>query len=62
MLQVSRDVSVALAHVLGVPPPGTNPDKNLVILNWRFATNWSFETTVGDRGSSIFDVVWRKRY
>jgi len=61
-LQVSRSVSVAIAHVLGIPAPGSNPDKNLLRLNWRFRQNWSFETTVGDRGSSIFDLVWRKRY
>jgi hypothetical protein len=48
--------------VLGAPPPGTNPDSTLVTLDWRFLKKWALETTVGDAGTSIVDVVWQHRY
>jgi translocation and assembly module TamB len=61
-VQVARDISLQIAWVLGVPPPGTNPDSTLVTLNWHFLRQWSLETTVGDFGTSIVDVVWQHRY
>lgn len=60
--QIAKNISLQIAYVLGVPPPGQNPDKSLLTLDWRFYRNFSLETTVGDRGSSILDLVWRKRY
>ena len=61
-LQIARDISIQVAWVLGVPPPGTNPDSTLFTLDWRFLRNWSLETTVGDAGTSILDLVWQHRY
>jgi translocation and assembly module TamB len=61
-VQVTRRISVAVAHVLGTPPPGESPDKSFVRLEWRFLRNWSLESTFGDRGSAVFDVVWKYRY
>jgi translocation and assembly module TamB len=61
-VQIARDISLQIAWVLGVPPPGTNPDSTLVTLDWRFLRKWSLETTVGDMGTSILDVVWQHRY
>jgi translocation and assembly module TamB len=61
-VQIARDVSVQLAVVLGQPLPGVNPDRTLVTLDWRFMTRWSLTTTVGDAGSTIFDLLWEKRY
>ncbi len=51
-----------VAWVLGVPPPGTNPDSTLVTLNWRFCASGRSETTVGNAGTSILDLVWQHRY
>jgi hypothetical protein len=48
--------------VLGVPPPGTNPDTTLITLNWRFLRKWSLEATWGNANTSILDVVWQHRY
>ncbi len=61
-LQIARDISLQVAYVLGAPPPGTNPDLYLVTLDWRFLRKWSLETTVGDAGTSILDVIWQHRY
>jgi translocation and assembly module TamB len=60
--QLAKNISLQIGYVLGVPPPGENPDKTLLTLDWRFFKNLSVETTVGDRGSSILDLIWRKRY
>jgi hypothetical protein len=48
--------------VLGAPTPGTNADTTLVTLNWRFLRKWSLETTFGNKGTSILDLVWQHRY
>jgi len=61
-LQIARDISLQVAWVLGVPPPGTNPDTTLFTLNWRFLRQWSLQTTVGDAGTSILDLIWQHRY
>ncbi|HVU00720.1 MAG TPA: translocation/assembly module TamB domain-containing protein [Polyangiaceae bacterium] len=61
-IRIARDVSVAIAHALGVPAPGTNPDRNFATLDWRFRRHWSVETTFGDAGSSMLDLVWQYRY
>jgi hypothetical protein len=61
-IQIGRDISLQVAWVLGVPPPGTNPDTTLFTLSWRFLRQWSLETTFGDAGTSILDLVWQHRY
>jgi len=61
-VQVAKDISVQLAIVLGQPPPGVNPDTTLLTLDWRFITNWSLSTTVGNAGTTIFDLLWQHRY
>ena len=61
-VQIAKDLSLELAVVLGQPPPGVNPDKTLLTLDWRFASRWSLASTIGDAGSTIFDLLWRKRY
>jgi translocation and assembly module TamB len=61
-VQIARDISLQLAVVLGTPPPGSNPDTTYVTVDWRFLRQWSLETTFGDMGSSIADVVWQHRY
>jgi translocation and assembly module TamB len=61
-VQIARDISVQVGVVLGQPPPGVNPDRTLLTLNWRFLRKWSLSSTVGDAGTTIFDVLWQKRY
>jgi translocation and assembly module TamB len=61
-VQIARDISLQIAWVFGVPPPGSNPDTTLFSLNWRFLRQWSMQTTVGDAGTSILDLVWQHRY
>jgi translocation and assembly module TamB len=61
-VQIARDISLQLAVVLGQPPPGVNPDVTLLTLDWRFLSKWSLATTVGNAGSTIFELLWQKRY
>ena len=60
--QIARDLSLQLAQVMGVPPPGTNPDVTLLTLSWRFARAWSTLATVGNAGTTIGDILWTHRY
>jgi translocation and assembly module TamB len=60
-VQVARRISLAFEHILGTPPL-SEPDTNLAIVDWRFTSNWSVETTLGDRGKVQTDAVWTKRY
>jgi translocation and assembly module TamB len=61
-VQIAKAISLQIAVVLGQPPPGVNPDHTLLTLDWRFLTKWSLATTVGDAGTTIFDLLWQRRY
>ena len=61
-VQIARNISLELSVVLGTLPPGTNEDTTYATVDWRFHKHWSLETTFGDYGSSIADVIWRRRY
>lgn len=61
-VEIARGISVQLAVVLGVPPPGVNPDTTLITMDWRFLSNWSLAATLGDAGTAIFDLLWKRRY
>ena len=60
--RVAREFSLAISHVLGLPEPGESPDRNYAGIEWRFAHEWSLETTVGDQGSTSVDVLWQHSY
>lgn len=62
VLQITKDLSARLGYKLGVAAPGSDPDRAQLTLDWRFVRNWSLATTVGDRGSTSVDVVWRMHY
>jgi translocation and assembly module TamB len=38
------------------------PDTKYLFLNWQFIPKWSLVTTLGDRGTSILDVLFQHRY
>lgn len=61
-VQIARDLSLQIAYVVGNPAPGVNPDHTLVTLSYRFLSRWSLASTVGDAGTTIIDLLWRKRY
>jgi hypothetical protein len=60
-VQIARDLSVQLAIFLGQPLPGVNPDTVLLSLDWRFVKKWTLSSTLGDQGTTIFDLLWQKR-
>jgi hypothetical protein len=61
-VQIARELTLEIAFVLGQPPPGVNPDRTLLTLDWRFLSKWSVAATVGDAGTTIFELLWQKRY
>ena len=61
-MQVARDIALQVAWILGATTPGSNPDRTLFTLDWRFIQRWSLKTTIGDDGTSIFDLIWQYRY
>jgi translocation and assembly module TamB len=61
-VQLSKEVTAQVTYNLGVPPPGQNPDKTMLTVDWRFVRNWVAESTLGDKGTSIFDLIWKYRY
>ena len=62
VVQLTPRLSADVAYALGTPPPGQNPDKTTLTLDFRFHQNWSVDAMVGDAGSSAVDLVWRRRY
>jgi translocation and assembly module TamB len=61
-VQLSKDVGVQVVYNMGVPGPGQIPDRTLLMIDWRFVRRWMVETTLGDAGSSMVDLIWRYRY
>jgi translocation and assembly module TamB len=61
-IQIARDISIQIAVVLGTPLPGVNPDHTLLTFDWRFLSNWSLASTLGDAGTAIFDLLWQRTY
>jgi translocation and assembly module TamB len=61
-IQLARDISLKVAVVLGQVPPGVNPDHTLLTVAWRFLSRWSLASTLGDAGTTIFDLLWQRRY
>ncbi len=61
-VQIAKQVSAQVAYVLGLPPPGTEPDRTYLTLSWHVSAHWSLDFTVGDHGTSIVDALWKKRY
>ncbi|WP_394842632.1 translocation/assembly module TamB [Pendulispora brunnea] len=59
--QITRRISLQLATVFG-RLPFDQPDRNLATVDWRFRQNWSVQTTVGDKGTSLLDLIWQRRY
>jgi translocation and assembly module TamB len=61
-IQVSRRLTAELGYNVGDPGPGQPPDRTFLTLDFRVKQNWSVSSTVGDRGSTLWDVLWRYRY
>jgi translocation and assembly module TamB len=60
-VQIAHDISLQVAWMIGGTTV-TNKDTTLFTLDWRFLRKWFLETTVGDAGTSILNVVWQHRY
>jgi hypothetical protein len=61
-VRVSNTIVARVTVNTGLPPPGEPPDRTLVGFDWRFKPRWSLRTTVGDEGSTSFELLWQHRY
>jgi translocation and assembly module TamB len=61
-VQIAKNISLELATVIGATPFGVNQDRNLATIEWRFLPRWAIETTFGDAGTSVADLIWQYRY
>jgi hypothetical protein len=61
-IQLGPKVTAQVSYRTRVPTPGEQPDRVLLTVDWRFRHDWSIGTTVGDRGSSVLDLIWQYRY
>jgi translocation and assembly module TamB len=61
-LQLTPRVTAELGYSVGNPAPGQPPDRTFLTLETRVRRRWSVATTVGDRGSTLWEVLWRYLY
>jgi translocation and assembly module TamB len=61
-VQIAKNISAQVAYVIGIPPPGADPDLTWLTLAWHATAHWSFDFTIGDHGSTIVDSMWHLRY
>jgi translocation and assembly module TamB len=61
-LQLTPRVTAELGYAVGNPAPGQPPDRTFLTLETRVRRRWSVATTVGDRGSTLWEVLWRYLY
>jgi translocation and assembly module TamB len=61
-VRLSPRVSAQVSYRTRPPLVTEKQDRVLVTLDWRFRRNWSIATTVGDRGGSVLDLIWKYRY
>ncbi len=61
-VRVSSNIVTRVTVQTGMPAPGEAPDRTFLSIAWTFKPRWILESTVGDEGSTLFDVLWRHRY
>jgi translocation and assembly module TamB len=58
--KLRRNLKVQLGYAAGFS--AREPDTTYLFLEWQFVPKWSLIGTRGDRGTSIFDVLFQHRY
>jgi translocation and assembly module TamB len=61
-VRISPRVTAQVSYRTRAPLQFEKQDRTLVTLDWRFRRNWSIATTIGDKGGSVLDLVWKYRY
>jgi translocation and assembly module TamB len=61
-VQLTEKIAVQLTLVPTQPSPGQRRDRTIVTLEYLFLPRWALETSVGDEGTSVLDLLWRYRY
>jgi translocation and assembly module TamB len=61
-VQLTRSLTGTLGYQLTAPTLGQPPDRTTLTFDYRLLSHWSLETTLGDQGMTLLDLVWRLRY
>jgi hypothetical protein len=61
-VNVTERVRVEYIRQFGTVQYGTQIDLNSVAIDWQLSHAWVLRTLVGDRGTTILDVLWQRRY
>jgi len=61
-VRLSPRVTAQISYRTRAPIPTEKQDRVLVTLDWRFRRNWSIATTLGNRGGTELDLIWKYRY
>lgn len=62
VIQLSPRLTARVTRAVGEPAIGQTQDRTTLTLDVRLFKSWSLSTAIGDRGSSVVDLIWRKRY
>ncbi len=62
VVQLTNSLSAQLGYNLEEPVPGKSPDRTLITFELRLVGGSSLSLTAGDRGTTVFDWLWRYRY
>lgn len=62
VLQLSPRVAVEVSYAVGQPGPGEAPDRTFLSVDMRLLRRWSLTTSMGDKGASAGELIWRYRY
>jgi hypothetical protein len=62
VVEISPRLTARVTRALGEPAAGQSPDRTFLKLELRVRQNWALSTTVGDRGGTALEVVWRTRF
>jgi translocation and assembly module TamB len=62
VVQLTPRLAAHVTRALGAAAPGEPPDRTFLILDYHLQGGWSLSSSLGDRGASALDLIWRHFY
>jgi autotransporter translocation and assembly factor TamB len=62
VVQLTPRIALEVSYAVAQPPPGQPPDRTFLTIDLRLLRRWSLSTSMGDRGASTADLIWRHNY